>query len=311
MLGGVYAGSRPSAVPAGDDARGLGVRERGESLLTAPPRASMLVGPGPPRRRGHRSPVCAAGWGGFPDSWQTILRSRGALLRTGAAVRGLERTASGWGLVVGSAAAPEVVEADAVLCAFPRRPPPGCRRPRTGGGGLLGDVETASSAVVTLAVERAGLAELPGSGFLVPPVEGRAIKASTFSFRKWAWTGEVSDEVVHLRASVGRAREEAVLQRDDADLVAVSVAEVGEALGRPLPASSTPTSSGGEVGCRSTPSVTWTVASVRAGRPPARSGGRGRRVRRGRDPGRHRVGRPRRPSHRRPPGRPRTGEHPA
>ena len=33
----------------------------------------------------------------------------------------------------------------------------------------------------------------------------------------------------------GRAREEADLQRDDADLVAVAVAEVGEALGRPLP----------------------------------------------------------------------------
>ena len=84
--------------------------------------------------------------------------------------------------------------------------------------------QSASSVVVTLAVERSGLGELPGSGFLVPPVEGRAIKASTFSCRKWAWTGEVSDEVVHLRASLGRAREEAVLQRDDADLVAVSVA---------------------------------------------------------------------------------------
>ena len=35
----------------------------------------------------------------------------------------------------------------------------------------------ASSAVVTLAVQRAGVDELPGSGFLVPPVEGRTIKA--------------------------------------------------------------------------------------------------------------------------------------
>ena len=69
----------------------------------------------------------------------------------------------------------------------------------------------------------------------MPPVEGRTIKASTFSFRKWAWTGALSDDVVHLRASFGRAREEADLQRDDADLVAVAVAEIGEALGRPLP----------------------------------------------------------------------------
>jgi oxygen-dependent protoporphyrinogen oxidase len=68
----------------------------------------------------------------------------------------------------------------------------------------------------------------------VPPVEGRTIKASTFSAKKWAWTGGLSDEVVHLRASVGRAREEFVLQRPDEELLAVSVAEVGEALGRPL-----------------------------------------------------------------------------
>ena len=88
---------------------------------------------------------------------------------------------------------------------------------------------------MTLAVEKVGLEHLPGSGFLVPPVEGRTIKASTFSFRKWAWTGELSDDLAHLRASFGRAREEADLQRDDADLVAVAVAEVGEALGHPLP----------------------------------------------------------------------------
>ena len=74
-------------------------------------------------------------------------------------------------------------------------------------------METASTAVVTLAVERRGLGELPGSGFLVPPVEGRTIKASTFSASKWAWTGGLSRDVVHLRASLGRAREEAVLQR--------------------------------------------------------------------------------------------------
>ena len=99
----------------------------------------------------------------------------------------------------------------------------------------LDEVEMASTAVVTLAVERDGLGDLPGSGFLVPPVEGRTIKASTFSAAKWEWTGALSDEVVHLRASLGRAREEATLQREDSELVAVSVAEVSEALGRRLP----------------------------------------------------------------------------
>ena len=174
------------------------------------------------------------GVGRLPGLLADELDRRGATLRLRAVVRGLERTASGWRLVVGSAASPEVVEADAVLLCVPSAP---AARLLAGhapaAAAVLAGVETASTAVVTLAVERAGLGELPGSGFLVPPVEGRTIKASTFSANKWAWTGALSGEVVHLRASVGRAGEEAVLQRDDADLVAVSVAEVGAALGRP------------------------------------------------------------------------------
>ena len=165
-----------------------------------------------------------------------VLRSRGVLLRTGAVVRGLERADGRWRLVVGSAAAPLAVEADAVVLAVP--PAPASRlladlAPTA--SRALGEVETASMAVVTLAVRRDGLGELPGSGFLVPPVEGRAIKASTFSSAKWEWVGGLSSDVVLLRASLGRAREEAVLQRDDADLVTLAVADVGEALGRPLP----------------------------------------------------------------------------
>ncbi len=128
------------------------------------------------------------------------------------------------------------VEADAVVLAVPPAPtarllagvaPTAAR--------ALGGVETASMAVVTLAVRRDGLPALPGSGFLVPPVEGRAVKASTFSGAKWAWVGALDHDLVHLRASLGRAGEEAVLQRDDADLVTLAVAEVGEALGAPLP----------------------------------------------------------------------------
>ena len=182
-------------------------------------------------------------------------------------MRELQRTQTGWRLVIGSAADPEVVEADAVLLCVP--PAPAARLlagHASVASSALGGVETASSAVVTLAVQRTGVDELPGSGFLVPPVEGRTIKASTFSFRKWAWTGALSDEVVHLRASFGRAREEADLQRDDADLVAVAVAEIGEAH-RPPPArtSSTPTCSAGAAACRSTPSATSTGSpSIRA-----------------------------------------------
>src|SRR5688572_22471439 len=244
LLGGVYAGhasrlSLQATMPV------LWERAtRGASLLsprdagTTPDAAGTASDGGTASELPTPRPAFAGlrgGVGRLPGLLVDELHRRGAALRLRAVVRGLERTASGWRLVVGSAASPEVVEADAVLLCVPSAP---AARLLAGhapaAAAVLAGVETASTAVVTLAVERAGLGGLPGSGFLVPPVEGRTIKASTFSATKWSWTGELSGEVVHLRASVGRAGEAAVLQRDDADLVAVSVAEVGAALGRPL-----------------------------------------------------------------------------
>jgi oxygen-dependent protoporphyrinogen oxidase len=90
-------------------------------------------------------------------------------------------------------------------------------------------------AIVTLAVDGAERGPLPGSGFLVPAVDGRTIKASTFSSTKWAWTADVAGDLSFLRASVGRFGETSDLQRPDEELVAVAVAEVSEALGHQLP----------------------------------------------------------------------------
>jgi oxygen-dependent protoporphyrinogen oxidase len=251
LLGGVYAGhasrlSLRATMPV------LWERAtRGESLLTAQPErtasAELLAsdhGATPASDHGATPssaprPAFAGirgGVGRLPELVADGLRTRGATVRTGVVVRRLEREGARWRLVVGSATSPRALEADAVVLCVPAAPAARLLAPHAPTAArLLGDVETASTAVVTLAVERAGLGELPGSGFLVPPVEGRAVKASTFSATKWAWTGELSAEVVHLRASLGRAREERVLQREDADLVAVSVVEIGAALGRPLP----------------------------------------------------------------------------
>jgi oxygen-dependent protoporphyrinogen oxidase len=237
LLGGVYAGharrlSLQATMPM------LWARAtRGESLVAVPP-TSPAPSPGGGAPEAPRPPFTGldGGVGRLPELVADEVSRRGATLRTGAVVRELQRTGTGWRLVIGSAADPEVVDADAVVLCLPPAPAARLLAPHAPvAAEALAGVETASSAVVTIAVERSGVDELPGSGFLVPPVEGRTIKASTFSFRKWAWTGALSDEVVHLRASFGRAREEADLQREDADLVAVAVAEIGEAIGRSLP----------------------------------------------------------------------------
>jgi oxygen-dependent protoporphyrinogen oxidase len=99
----------------------------------------------------------------------------------------------------------------------------------------LAEIEYASMAIVTLAVAAEDGFTLPGSGFLVPPVDGRTIKASTFTSSKWRWADGSVDGLAFLRASVGRAGETFNLQRPDEELVRVAVAEVSEAVGRPLP----------------------------------------------------------------------------
>jgi oxygen-dependent protoporphyrinogen oxidase len=97
----------------------------------------------------------------------------------------------------------------------------------------LGRIDHASVAIVTLAVDAAKAdVELTGSGFLVPPVDGRLIKAATFSSRKWAW---LAGDVLVMRCSVGRHREEADLQRDDTELVDGAVMDIREATGLRAP----------------------------------------------------------------------------
>ena len=59
------------------------------------------------------------GLGALPAA---VAAASGATVRTRARVRELTRTATGWRLVVGSAADPEEIQADAVVLALPARP---------------------------------------------------------------------------------------------------------------------------------------------------------------------------------------------
>ena len=98
----------------------------------------------------------------------------------------------------------------------------------------LAAIEYASMAVVTLALPASAVAGMDdSSGFLVPPLDGRRVKAATFSFAKWDWVREAGclHDVVHLRTSLGRHGEEQALQATDEELVARSLADLEEATG--------------------------------------------------------------------------------
>ncbi len=77
-------------------------------------------------------------------------------------------------------------------CSPPRRaPPPGCSatsRPRRRSTWPASSTRRWPSSRWPFAAR--AFPDVAGSGFLVPPVDGRAVKASTFSFAKWDWVRE-------------------------------------------------------------------------------------------------------------------------
>ena len=154
-------------------------------------------------------------------------------MRTHATVRELVRSDQGWTLVLGATNAEERVDADAVVLAVPTAPAARLVRPHAAPtAARLAEIDYASVAVVTFAFAREKVAgAFTGSGFLVPPVDRRAIKASTYSSNKWAWVAEADASVVTVRTSLGRYGEEAQLQQDDVDLAAVALADLRAATG--------------------------------------------------------------------------------
>ncbi|WP_203417146.1 protoporphyrinogen oxidase [Jiangella ureilytica] len=182
---------------------------------------------------GAATPVFAGLTGGVGRLPAAVAAASGAEVRTGVTVRAMERTATGWRLVTGPVPAPSTLEVDAVVVATPAAAAARLLAPVVPAAAAeLGAVEAASMAIVTLALPADGFPLPPSSsGFLVPPVDGRTIKAVTYSSVKWPWLGGRSGDLVLLRASLGRHGDAQDLQRDDGELVAAALADVRAATG--------------------------------------------------------------------------------
>ena len=150
-----------------------------------------------------------------------------AWVRKSTAVSGLERAGGGWRLSAGGSAAiyDSVILASQAWAA----------------GAMLNGVDAAlgqeliaipysSSITVNLVYDEAKLGQLPdGFGFLVPVVEGRAMLACTFVHRKFV--GRTPPGKAVLRAFLGGAKNEALLDESDAVLVTTVRRELSEILG--------------------------------------------------------------------------------
>ncbi len=254
LLGGVYAG-RSDQLSFEATLPGLAQASRQRACLADAAR-EVLSQP----TRPTPAPVfttLADGLGTLPPA---LASASGAEVRTGAMVRELARTADGWRLTVGSARAPEWIDADAVILALPARP---ASRLIAGIAGAdaavaaaaLREIGYASMAIVTLAYPASAFPEpITGGGYLVPAVDGRPVKAVTFSTVKWPHLARTpgavdrqparprqlaggSGQPLHVvRCSLGRVGEETVLQRDDRDLAALAAADLAAATGVTGPA---------------------------------------------------------------------------
>ncbi|MET9644606.1 protoporphyrinogen oxidase [Streptomyces syringium] len=251
LLGGVYAGdayriSMRAAVPklfeAARTHRSLAegvravqaqaAREQGDAAGHGG--AGREVGDGGPERTGAGAdrPVfmgIAGGIGRLPLAVADAVRAAGGEIRLDTPVVAVTRGADGWRIELEA----ETLTADAVVLATPthdaaRLLGPVCRP----AAAELAAVEYASMALVTLAFRRPAVEGIAhGSGFLVPPVDGRKIKASTFSSNKWRWNADADPDLFVLRTSIGRFGDEEDLEREDSELVSMSLKDLGDAVG--------------------------------------------------------------------------------
>ncbi|MEU8617756.1 protoporphyrinogen oxidase [Streptomyces sp. NPDC048623] len=227
LLDGVYAGdahriSMRAAVPALFEA----VREHG-TLLDAVASLQRRPAPG----TAPAGPVfmgISGGIGRLPVAVGDAVRAGGGRIVLDSPALELNRTGEGW-----TVRTPDrLYTADGLVLASPAWTTAALLEAECPAAAELSGIEYSSPALVTLAFRRKDLPVLPGgSGFLVPPVEGRTIKASTFLTHKWRWLRESATGLFVLRASIGRYGDEQAMHMDDAELVAAARHDLGEILG--------------------------------------------------------------------------------
>jgi oxygen-dependent protoporphyrinogen oxidase len=225
LLGGVYAGRADE----------LSLRATLPQIAAVAGHRSLLrsLGGAQPASAGPVFAGLRGGIGRLAEALTTDLTATGVTVVLDCAVRELAKTGEGWRLVCGPAAAPTLVDADAVVLALPATPaarllaaavPAAARE--------LAAIEYSSMAIVTLAFGSAAFEKpLSGSGFLVPAVERRLVKGVTFSTGKWGWYADVAPGTVVVRCSIGRHGDIGDLQKSDDELVAGAVRDLSAATG--------------------------------------------------------------------------------
>jgi oxygen-dependent protoporphyrinogen oxidase len=235
LLAGVYAG----------DPDQLSLRMVNPSLFRQLSRDRSLLSAARAVRSGsaiaagaRRGPVFAGlrnGVARLATKTATAVTAAGGHVRTDTKVTGLRRARRRWQVTTAAG----TFEFDAVVLAVPATVSADLLRTSAPfAAAQLRSIASASVAVVTLAYPSARVPELSGTGFLVSPMEGYHVKGVTYVTNKWEWAARAAKTTAPrgmtiVRASYGRYGDDAVLQRDDAELASLARAELRRIVGFP------------------------------------------------------------------------------
>ncbi|HET9656825.1 MAG TPA: protoporphyrinogen oxidase, partial [Kineosporiaceae bacterium] len=226
MLGGVHAGradvlSARSAVPEVY----LAARGSRSTYLALRRREA-------PTGRGLGMVTLSGGLTQLVTTLRDRLEASGVQVRTGSGVTSIERTGTGYRLQVGGQSGEvESVEADAVVLATPAPVTGSLLQPLVPAAtAALAGIPYVGVATVSLAYPLEAVGRpLDGTGFLVPPKEGRFLVGVTWSSAKWPHLAD--DRVALFRCSVGRHGDQRWTDLPDEDLVDLVHRELVESMG--------------------------------------------------------------------------------
>lgn len=208
LLGGVHAGD-PAQLSARSTAPEVYAIAAGHRSVYASLRKRRAVTPPPSGRR--KAPLVSLD-GGLSNLTEALVASIGPeRISTGTPVMSLS---PGWTVETEH----DTLHADRLVLAIPAHRAAGLLDINPELAGLLRSIPFVDVANATLAFRRQDLPSLPpGTGFLVPPVEGRFIVGCSWLTNKWPYLA--NDDTALIKCMVGRAGDRRWLEMTDAQIV--------------------------------------------------------------------------------------------
>ncbi len=223
LLGGVHAGRADelSALSTAPDMASLARDNRSLYLALGKRRRSA-----PPQTAGSPLVTLRGGLATLIDA--LAARLAGDDIRLGSPASLITRTESGYTVLLADGTS---IEADAVVLATSAAVAVGLLGAESPALAVsLAEIPYVDVATVCLAYPSAAVpTDLDGTGFLVPPIEGRLVVGCTWSSAKWPHLAD--DDLVLIRCMVGRRGDARWLDLDDDTLVGRVHGELVEAMG--------------------------------------------------------------------------------